>query len=91
VGEPEQLSRRLVGSSDRSARVVAPDVGGAGVPEVTLDHVGSLANAATVIARLHVGEERLVFCDSRSRVEELAVDMEPLARRALTPIIHRRA
>jgi ATP-dependent Lhr-like helicase len=40
--------------------------------DVTMDHVGSLDNAATVIARLHRGEKRLVFCDSRSRAEQLS-------------------
>ena len=39
--------------------------------DVELDYVGSLANAATVIAALHRGEKRLVFCDSRQTVEEL--------------------
>jgi ATP-dependent Lhr-like helicase len=39
--------------------------------DVTIDHVGSVENAATVIARLHRGEKRLVFCDSRSRAEQL--------------------
>ncbi|MDB1088761.1 DEAD/DEAH box helicase [Streptomyces sp. ACA25] len=38
---------------------------------VQLDHVGSLDNAATVIAALHRGEKRLVFCESRRYVEEL--------------------
>lgn len=36
-----------------------------------MDHVGSVANAATVIAALHRGEKRLVFCESRRAVEEL--------------------
>ncbi|WP_307849233.1 helicase-related protein [Micromonospora sp. U56] len=36
-----------------------------------LDYVGSLANAARVIAGLHLGEKRLVFCESRQTVEEL--------------------
>jgi len=40
--------------------------------DVTVDYVGSLENAATVISRLHQGEKRLVFCDSRSKVEELS-------------------
>jgi ATP-dependent Lhr-like helicase len=35
--------------------------------------VGSLANAAKVIRLLHRSEKRLVFCDSRSRVEQLAL------------------
>ena len=38
-----------------------------------LDYVGSLPNAAKVISLLHQGEKRLVFCDSRSRVEQLAL------------------
>jgi ATP-dependent Lhr-like helicase len=79
VGEPAELLRWLVGSSAGPARVVAPDPGPSVVtPEVTLDHVGSLANAATVISRLHRGEKRLVFCDSRARVEELAVELREL-------------
>ncbi|MGW0839095.1 DEAD/DEAH box helicase [Streptomyces sp. NPDC002787] len=59
------------------------DPGGAGTPdeadgdrpgpagEVELDYVGSLDNAAKLIAALHRGEKRLVFCDSRRQVEEL--------------------
>jgi len=39
--------------------------------DVTVDFVGSLSNAATVIARLHRGSKRLVFCDSRSSAEQL--------------------
>lgn len=38
-----------------------------------LDFAGSLANAAKIITLLHRGEKRLVFCDSRSRVEQLAL------------------
>ncbi|CAN7211656.1 DEAD/DEAH box helicase [Massilia sp. LjRoot122] len=40
--------------------------------DVTIDHVGSLENAATIISRLHRGEKRLVFCDSRSSAEQLS-------------------
>lgn len=79
VGEPEALLRWLVGSSTGPSRVVAPDPGPSVLtPEITLDHVGSLSNAATVISRLHGGEKRLVFCDSRARVEELAVELRGL-------------
>ena len=46
--------------------------------EVQIDYVGSLENAATVISRLHAGEKRLVFCDSRSRVEQLASHLRNL-------------
>ena len=75
VGEPERLLGWMVGSSAGPSSVVAPDPGDPITPEVTLDHVGSLENAATVISRLHAGEKRLVFCDSRARVEELAVGL----------------
>ena len=79
VGEPERLLRWMVGSSTGPARVVAPESGfNLVVPEVTLDHVGSLANAAKVISHLHGGEKRLVFCDSRARVEELSVELRTL-------------
>ena len=44
-----------------------------GAPDVQIDFVGSLSNAAKIIRLLHEGEKRLVFCDSRSRVEELAL------------------
>ncbi|MFK0220166.1 DEAD/DEAH box helicase [Streptomyces vinaceus] len=75
------------GAGRRPAQVVAPGLsptrpraaGQPGSPDVSdpppgdveLDYVGSLANAAKVIAALHKGEKRLVFCDSRRQVEEL--------------------
>ena len=40
--------------------------------DVTIDHVASLENAATVNSRLNRGEKRLVFCDSRSSAEQLS-------------------
>ena len=39
--------------------------------DIELDYVGSVSNAATVIATLHRGEKRLIFCDSRQLVEEI--------------------
>lgn len=75
VGEPASLLRWLCGSSDRPSLVVAPDSDRPAAPELTLDHVGSLRNAAHVISQLHRGEKRLVFCDSRARVEQLAVEL----------------
>lgn len=53
-------SKQVVGSSS-----VSTDA------DVTVDHVGSLDNAAVVISRLHRGEKRLVFCDSRAASERL--------------------
>ena len=82
VGNPEELLTWLQGSGrGRSAEVVAPgsglDPAGLSTPtgqpsgDVELDYVGSVSNAAVVIAALHGGEKRLVFCDSRQLVEEL--------------------
>jgi ATP-dependent Lhr-like helicase len=72
VGNPEELLTWLVVSSKRGKIVVQPENQASAAAEVTLDFVGSLENAAVVISRLHRGEKRLVFCDSRSRVESLA-------------------
>ncbi|WP_326756979.1 DEAD/DEAH box helicase [Streptomyces hirsutus] len=78
VGNPEELLSWLQGSGaeQRPARVVAPHLKESRpkLPppgDIQLDFVGSLANAATVIAALHRGEKRLVFCESRRQVEEL--------------------
>jgi ATP-dependent Lhr-like helicase len=43
--------------------------------DVQLDYVGSLANASKIIASLHGGEKRLVFCDSKKLVEELGASL----------------
>ncbi|MCD0452641.1 DEAD/DEAH box helicase [Actinocorallia sp. API 0066] len=82
VGNPDTLLTWLQGAAheDRPGRVVAPGAvlpaAGEGSPprpagDVELDYVGSLVNAAKVISALHLGEKRLVFCDSRKQVEEL--------------------
>lgn len=70
VGNPEEILVWLQGSSRRPSQVVRPPAGGA-APQLALDHVGSLANAARVIEQLHRGRKRLVFADSRRTVEEL--------------------
>ena len=56
-----------------NGKVVSPTPVARQAPDVQLDYVGSLENAAKVISLLHQGEKRLVFCDSRSRVEQLAL------------------
>jgi len=85
VGNPGELLTWLqgTGAGVRPATVVAPDLDAvpdhhpapaaapAPSPDVELDYVGSLTSAATVIAALHGGEKRLVFCESRQAVEEL--------------------
>ncbi|KAA6219671.1 DEAD/DEAH box helicase [Streptomyces filamentosus] len=82
VGNPQQLLEWLqgAGAGKRSAHVVAPHLreSSPALPppgDVQLDYVGSLANAATVIAALHQGEKRLVFCESRKQVEELGASL----------------
>lgn len=82
VGNPQELLEWLQGSGagKRPSTVVAPHLaeleqGQPAVPQppadIQLDYVGSLSNAATMIAALHRGEKRLVFCESRRLVEEL--------------------
>ncbi len=68
VGNPEEILAWTAGSSTRSRSVVAPG-GARAEPELSLDYVGSLENAAHVITRLHPGKKRLVFVDSRRGVE----------------------
>ncbi|MFH9007209.1 DEAD/DEAH box helicase [Streptomyces afghaniensis] len=83
VGNPDELLLWLQGSGagKQPSTVVAPhltplqpgttaDVCSPAV-DIQLDYVGSVDNAATVIAALHRGEKRLVFCESRRLVEEL--------------------
>jgi ATP-dependent Lhr-like helicase len=70
VGDPEVIVQWLSGSSLRPQRVVDPG-GPRKPPELALDFVGTLDNAALLIDRLYPGTRRLVFVDSRRRVEEL--------------------
>ena len=73
VGNPDELLGWMTRTSTGPRRVVVPASAAVpATPEITLDHVGSLENAAIVISRLHRGEKRLVFVDSRARTEELA-------------------
>ena len=72
VGNPDSMLRWLAGNSATRQTVIQPPAEQVVKAEVTVDFVGNLENAATIIARLHQGEKRLVFCDSRSRVESLA-------------------
>jgi len=76
VGNAEALLAWLQGGSagrQRPQTVVAPHLSASAPPELTLDYVGNVGNAATVVSALHVGEKRLVFADSRKTVEALAV------------------
>jgi ATP-dependent Lhr-like helicase len=77
LGNPDEILAWYQGSNSstgESGAVVMVDDPLA-EPDITLDYVGSLPNAATVIASLHHGEKRLVFCESRSAAEQLAFDL----------------
>ncbi|MGW0570963.1 DEAD/DEAH box helicase [Streptomyces tauricus] len=83
VGNPAELLQWLQGAAagKRQASIVAPhldvpppaaaDTTPHSTSDIQLDYVGSVENAATVIAALHRGEKRLVFCESRRLVEEV--------------------
>ena len=72
VGNPETLVDWLAGSCEGTRNVYLPAESKTDEADVKLDYVASLDNAAVVISRLHRGEKRLVFVDSRARAEQLA-------------------
>ncbi|GGL40891.1 DEAD/DEAH box helicase [Nocardia jinanensis] len=85
VGNPDELLGWLQGGATGPGRVVSPAIaGGAVAPEITVDSVGGVENAAKVIAALHAGEKRLVFVDSRRLAEELGAQ---LRQRAITTFV----
>lgn len=77
VGNPDELLGWLQGSATDRARTVVnvPPDAAAPAPEILLDQVGTIPNAAEVISRLHRGEKRLVFCGARADAEELAFEL----------------
>jgi ATP-dependent helicase Lhr and Lhr-like helicase len=93
VGNPEEVLGWL--TRGRGGHVIgtsAPTSEG----EITADYVGSLANAVTVLARLFHGERRLVFAESRSRVEQIteglrAAGIRTFASHASLSVDERRA
>lgn len=77
VGDPAALLEWFAGHAPGNKSLVqvqAPPTDA----DITIDYAGSIANAAILISRLHVGEKRLVFCDSRTKVEELALALRSL-------------
>lgn len=92
VGNPHQLLTWLQGAraDQRAGQVIAPEPAPsapAGSPpegEVELDYVASVDNAAKLVATLHRGEKRLVFCESRRQVEQLG---EALRNRGVTTFL----
>lgn len=75
VGEPAALLHWFCGASERATQVISPSASGPVGADVLIDYVGSVLNAAHVISRLHRGEKRLAFTDSRSQAEELAMSL----------------
>ncbi|MBK8233498.1 MAG: DEAD/DEAH box helicase [Candidatus Eisenbacteria bacterium] len=76
VGNAPELLTWLSGRA--SGRVISPPSAVSDPIELTIDTVGTLENAAAVISRLHRGEKRLIFWDSRSKVEQLAFRLREL-------------
>jgi ATP-dependent Lhr-like helicase len=71
IGNPKDILSWMT-RGDEPSRVVSPPAAGLADADVMLDYVGSIENAALVIAQLHRGQKRLVFSDSRSQAERLA-------------------
>lgn len=85
VGNPEEIGRWLqggetpTGTGERALQIITEATSDASTdPDVLLDYVGSVANAAKVVASLHRGEKRLVFCESRRVSEQLAFELRDL-------------
>jgi ATP-dependent Lhr-like helicase len=79
----EGMTADRVRSDESTAVTAAPPTADA---DIQLDYVGSVSNAAKVIAALYRGEKRLVFCDSKKLVEELGMQLRE--RGVTTHLIH---
>jgi ATP-dependent Lhr-like helicase len=78
VGNPcELLAWLTLGRGGQVLGPTRPSADG----DVTVDYVGSTPNAVTAISRLHRGERRLVFAESRNRVEEIATGLRAAGAR----------
>lgn len=77
VGEPKVLLDWLAGHCEGQRTLVQIKAPPEKV-DLHVDYAGSLDNAAILISQLHQGEKRLVFCDSRSRVESLSLALRGL-------------
>ena len=84
IGNPDDVLAWLTTGCHGPRQVVNPPAPAAAPPELVLDYVGTLDNAALVISRLHRGAKRLVFVDSRARAERLAA---ALRERSVTTFV----
>lgn len=82
VGNPEYLADWLAGACRRERIVLVPPDAPRTECDVQLDFVGSLENAASVIARLFRSQKRLVFVDSRAQAERLGSELRKTGVRA---------
>jgi ATP-dependent Lhr-like helicase len=74
VGNPDEILEWLRGRSRREGVVISPPRPPVS-PLLSLDYVGSVANAAIVAEELHRGQKRLIFVDSRRGVEEFGNEL----------------
>lgn len=74
VGNPDEILEWLRGRSKREGVVISPPRPPVS-PLLSLDYVGSVANAAIVAEQLHRGQKRLIFVDSRRGVEEFGNEL----------------
>jgi ATP-dependent Lhr-like helicase len=87
VVAPQGETEGTTASRDRSGESKAATTAlPAADADIQLDYVGSLENAAKVIAALYRGEKRLVFCDSKRLVEQLGAQLRELG--VTTHLIH---
>lgn len=80
VGNPDELMKWLTVGCTGKSRIYLPNSSKpvADNADVSLDYVGNISNAAKVISRLHRGQKRLVFIDSRSKAEDLGNELREL-------------
>ena len=78
IGNPNGLLHWLSGYCEGSGVVIEPGHSRPGESDVQVDFVGNIENAALVISRLHRGEKRLVFTDSRAQAEQVAARLRRL-------------
>ena len=77
--ETQRASSNGSSGSDPGPReLVSVPSAAADAADVVVDYVGNIEKRPPVIARLHQGEKRLVFCDSRARVEDLATSLRKM-------------
>ena len=72
IGNPDELLSWL--TRGRAGRIVGRSQHSK-AGDVTTDYVASVPNAVKVLSRVFKGERRLVFADSRSRVEQVAAGL----------------